>query len=202
MGTNKHQQVRKKLEKIATVPYFFFFLFVIFLSFLRMANFKIKLLVATVAFLLSLCAETKPAPDSSLAAKRASLAKVADGSKKTAMLNIVKRAAKHQAQRMAAPQSLPCEAGCVPPVDPPPFDGVSSELSISRSADEEKVLNQADQMDTDTEGKSLGQADETYHYGQADETYRYGQADETYHYGQADQYGQVPYGQADQYFGE
>merc|ERR1711970_1455707 len=172
MGTNKHQQVRKKLEKIATVPYFFFFLFVIFLSFLRMANFKIKLLVATVAFLLSLCAETKPAPDSSFAAKRASLAKEADGSKKTAMLSIVKRAAKHQAQRMAAP---------------------------------------ADQMDTDTEGKSLGQADETYHYGQADETYhygqadetyRYGQADETYHHGQADQYGQVPYGQADQYFGE
>merc|ERR1711970_1344920 len=193
MGTNKHQQVRKKVEKIASVPYFFFFPFVIFLPFLRMANFKIKLFVAIVAFLLGLCAETKPAPGSSFAAKRASPAKEADGSKKTAMLNIVKRAAKHQAQRMAAPQSLPCEAGCVPPVDPPPFVDVSSELSLPRSADEEKVLNQADQMDTDTEGKSLGQADETYHYGQADETY---------HYGQADEYGQVPYGQADQYFGE
>jgi len=65
--------------------------------------------------------------------KGASLAEEADGSKKTAVLNnIVKRAAKHLAQRMAAPQSLPCEAGCVPPVDPPPFNGVSSELSLSR----------------------------------------------------------------------
>jgi len=53
-----------------------------------MAYFKIKLLIAIVAFLLSLAEE-------------------ADGTKKTAKLhNTVQRAAKHLAQRMAAPERL------------------------------------------------------------------------------------------------